>query len=130
MSPILSLVIQSLIEHFHDLHKVIPTWIISAPDAEKGIQTSDVLVVGELSELVHLCARRSPRIVGCSITQFGLRYGVREYDQTCPAMPISIPLVQTTHLCVRVTFRVILRDSEGTLSAVERRCDISLPPLE
>lgn len=77
MSPILSLVVESLVKHFHDLHKVIPTWIKSARDAEQDIQTSDVLVVGELSELVHLRAGRSPRIVGCSITQFGLRYGVR-----------------------------------------------------
>lgn len=42
-------------------------------------ETGHVLVVGKLSELVHLCSRRSPGIVGRGITELGLNN--IEHDQ-------------------------------------------------
>ena len=34
------------------------------------------LVVCHLRDLVHLCPRRTPRVVGCGISYFGLHIGV------------------------------------------------------
>ena len=74
VSPVLALVIQSLVKHLHDLNEVIPiiyrpSGLLSAVNEEQSIYE---LVVSHLSDFVHLSTRRTPWIIRCSIANFGL----------------------------------------------------------
>ncbi len=53
MAPILALVVETFVQHLHDLDELL-------------------LVVCHLGDLVHLRARWTPRIVGRGIPDFGL----------------------------------------------------------
>ena len=75
VAPILSLVVQSLVKHLHNLYEVVP---FTEHSAGRRSQTSCVyaLVKGHLSDLVHLGSGRTPWVVGCRLPYFRLNIGV------------------------------------------------------
>jgi hypothetical protein len=82
----------------------------------------DALVVGHLSDLVHLSARRSPCIVGRRFTNFGLRGGD---DRQAVVFAMVSRVNGSPHLGVRVTFRVVFGHTEG-YKAMPRRQSLLL----
>jgi len=71
MPPILSLVIQPLVHHFHDFDKVAPD---SSVMSYLKANYECALVVGHLSNLIHLSTGRTPWIVGRCISNLCLTY--------------------------------------------------------
>ena len=65
MSPVLPSVVEELVQHLHDLHKVTPTLI-------RLDLKVDVLIIRHLSNLVHLGTTGPPRIVRGRISNLGL----------------------------------------------------------
>ena len=77
----------------------------------------DVLIVGELRQLVHLRSRWSPRVVGGGISQLGLhepkKYPVSPTDRILH----SPGQVGSTYLRVGVSFCIVLGHSESAFAA-------------
>jgi hypothetical protein len=64
MSPILALVVETLVEHIHDLVEIAWTKRIVSRATAAG---SEVLLVEcEGGDFSHICARRAPWVVGGS----------------------------------------------------------------
>jgi hypothetical protein len=54
MAPVLALVVETLVEHLHDLDKVIPGKKEGEAGTEAGSEQGDGLIVSQLRNLVHL----------------------------------------------------------------------------
>lgn len=95
MAPILALVIETFVQHLHDLDKVVSVYLRLARE-EPAIQAKgNALIVGHLRDLVHLCAGGTPWIVGSSLANLGLH--------------------------IRITLCVILRDTERAFTECLKR---------
>lgn len=68
MPPILSLVIQPLVHHLHNLDKITPI----TSDRSLWIHNKYSLIISHLSDFVHLSTGRTPWIVRSSIPDFRL----------------------------------------------------------
>ena len=83
MTPILSFIVQSFIQHFHNLNEIISTHTYPLLQFCNRISGEKyALVISHLRDLIHLLACRPPWVVGCGIANFRLH--------------------------IRVTFRVVL----------------------
>ena len=96
MTPVLALIIQSFIQHLHDLHKVVSKFRELLATFYPTIQQKRiVLIISHLSNLVHLLTRWAPRIIR------------RRIPNLC--------------LYIRVPFSVILNTTNRRLSKVLQR---------
>jgi len=60
MTPVLALVIEPLVEHFHDFHKVASGTTLK-DDLRSKLDYA--LVVGQLGDFVHLSPGRTPGVI-------------------------------------------------------------------
>ena len=63
VSPVLALVIQTFIQHLHNLNKVVPMVIQSTSDSALVHGSERLLVICHLCQFIHLCTRGSPGII-------------------------------------------------------------------
>ncbi len=72
VAPIFALVIESLIEHLHYLNKVISVHVLLVENESRLTRERNELIIGHLRDLIHLCARGAPWIVGSSLANLSL----------------------------------------------------------
>ena len=72
VAPIFALVIESLIEHLHYLNEVISVNALLVEEMSRLTGERNELIMGHLRDLIHLCARGAPWVIGSGLTDFGL----------------------------------------------------------
>lgn len=73
MTPILPLIIQTLVQHLHNFHKIIPGQSDSVSHDNAVDKLASSLIIGQLRNLIHLSPGWTPGIVRSRISDFSLR---------------------------------------------------------
>lgn len=92
MPPVLALIVESFVKHFHDLDEVVPE---ASQTIVTNLQGSNALVIGQLCQFIHLGTARAPGVVGGCIANFSLD--------------------------VRISFRIVFGDPNDPLPKVLKR---------
>jgi hypothetical protein len=72
VAPIFALVVESLIQHLHYLNEVVSIHALSVEEESWHEEERNELIISHLRDLIHLCARGTPWVVGSGLANFGL----------------------------------------------------------
>jgi hypothetical protein len=72
VAPVFSFVIEPLIEHLHYLNEVVSVHALLVEVKLRLTREMNELIIGHLRDLIHLCARGAPWVVGSGLTDFSL----------------------------------------------------------
>ena len=72
VAPVFTVVIESLVEHIYYLNEVNSVHALLVKEKPRPTTERNELIIGHLRDLIHLCARGAPWVIGSGLTDFNL----------------------------------------------------------